>query len=204
MENSRKLHMTGWNLGRTSYGMLVARYLWKLKKEKRKRKKKNRSKWKANEGHGARPYLLPCSEVMICLCTVFVSVCRCLFWRAQCSSCEGFLSRVVTGSCPRNRSFKWFVCGFFQWLKQMHCIHVVTSGLLVCLKGYAREALITTLYVGLSLCLRHIQGSVILEQAKMKWRLAFTSFCSLNEVIINISFVRYVSSVLVKIMTEFS
>ncbi len=51
MENSRKLHMTGWNLGRTSYGMLVARYLWKLKSEnrKRKRKKKNRSKWKAKE-----------------------------------------------------------------------------------------------------------------------------------------------------------
>jgi hypothetical protein len=29
----------------------------------------------------------------------------------------------------------------------MHCIHVVTSGLLVCLKGYAGEALITTLYL---------------------------------------------------------
>jgi hypothetical protein len=31
--------MTGWNLGRTSYGMLVARYLWKLKAEKGKEKK---------------------------------------------------------------------------------------------------------------------------------------------------------------------
>jgi hypothetical protein len=37
MENSRQLHMIGWNLGRTSYGMLLARYLWKLKSEKRKK-----------------------------------------------------------------------------------------------------------------------------------------------------------------------
>ncbi len=45
MENSRKLHMTGWNLGRTSYGMLVASIYesWNLKK------KKNKSKWKAKE-----------------------------------------------------------------------------------------------------------------------------------------------------------
>ncbi len=38
MENSRKkLHMTGWNLGRTSYGMLVASIYesWNLKKKKK-------------------------------------------------------------------------------------------------------------------------------------------------------------------------
>jgi hypothetical protein len=76
MENSRKLHMTGWNLGRTSYGMLVARYLWKLKSEKNKKDQNGRpTKFWGGGGGGAvqilwwpscgvRPYLLPCNEIV--------------------------------------------------------------------------------------------------------------------------------------------
>ncbi len=46
MENSRNLH----RLGKTSYGMLVARYLWKLKSETEKKKKKIKMQGQRNFG----------------------------------------------------------------------------------------------------------------------------------------------------------